>query len=71
MTKGELRRARILARASGQPLTGELALANGACKGAVIQAPKRRLIRTAERRASRAEQHGRYIDSGPSAWDDK
>lgn len=33
------------------------------------QLPKQR--RTRERVASRAEQHARYIDCGPAAWDDR
>jgi len=33
-------------------------------------APKQRRRSHGERYASRAEQHGRYLDSGHGAWDD-
>lgn len=35
-----------------------------------LKTPKPRALKTA-RYASREEQHGRYIDSGPGAWDDR
>jgi len=34
-----------------------------------VRARKPRAVR--ERIASREEQHGRYLDSGPQAWDDR
>lgn len=33
--------------------------------------PKLRRTAPASRGASRAEQHGRYVDCGPGAWDDR
>ena len=72
MTKGELRKARQAAHAAGLPLTGELALTH-------LQGPERvremrRVARAANpkrRFASRDEQHARYLDCGPGAWDDR
>lgn len=32
---------------------------------------RQRRYKRAETRASREEQHGRYIDTGPQAWDDR
>lgn len=70
MTKSEIRRARRLARAEGLPLLGKLALLNGTCTG---PKPKKRVRakKVKEVTASREEQHGRYLDAGPQAWDDR
>jgi hypothetical protein len=76
MTKGELRKARKEAHANGQALTGELAIAGQQGEGNQVQrqADARRKVSRAykgERKASRAEQYGRYLDSGHGAWDDR
>ncbi len=69
MTKGELRKARKQARADGKPLDGELAINGRNESPAVMTKPKR--TKSPSRYASRSEQHARYIDCGPSNWDDK
>jgi hypothetical protein len=47
------------------------------CKG-IRNAPGRKQVgkyhsvsKRAERKATRAEQHARYLDCGPQAWDDR
>lgn len=73
MTKSELRKARKEAIAVGLPLTGELALSgNRGSKATPTEMRSETKRKYPIRRfASRAEQHGRYIDCGPSNWDDR
>ena len=82
MTKGEIRKARKEARATGIPLTGELTLhnkpsfasddlkASGTAKMYNLR-PTARHTGRGVKSASRAEQYARYIDCGPSNWDDR
>lgn len=69
MNKSEIRKARKAARANGIPLTGDLALSNETFDRQSITIRRVGPIKT--RRASRAEQHARYLDAGPQNWDDR
>lgn len=70
MTKSELRKARKAAHAEGTPLIGELALPHQ--KKRYARDPGLERATRAHFRAyhaSKAEQHARYLDSGPADWD--
>jgi hypothetical protein len=68
MTKGEIRKARKEARAKGIPLTGELAVSSQKEQN---WNREKSLREGWPKPASRTEQHARYIDCGPSNWDDR
>jgi hypothetical protein len=67
MTKAEIRKARKAAHLAGNPLEGDLALPGQPKLVIAVKAPRK----TRERYASREEQNTRYIDCGPSNWDDR